>query len=185
LKAGLKTAVSVCLPFVDGVALHAAGLILNAGGVAFFGVSGAGKSTLSRLADRPVFSDEFAAVLPAAGREGFVLAATGFWGTYEIPGPLLPPVPLRALVALEKSPSFEWERLDRDHAFRRLISALAIPDCPGIALRCLPLLRRLAERVDVFRMGWNPSHPPIEAVEAILRRDPSETGGRESRIDGE
>jgi len=77
LEAVIRTAMMARLPLLGGLPLHAAGVILNERGVAFFGPSGAGKTTLSDTCPESVLSDELVAVAP---RERPWLVRSGFWG---------------------------------------------------------------------------------------------------------
>ena len=77
LETVIRTSMMARLPLVGGLPLHAAGVVLEGRGVAFFGASGAGKTTLSATSPVPVLSDELVAIGP--GRP-FSLVRSGFWG---------------------------------------------------------------------------------------------------------
>ena len=161
----LRTALVARLPAVGGLPLHAAGLVLEGAGVAFFGVSGAGKSTLAALAPGAVLSDELVAVVPGAP---FSLAASGHWGTLQGRA-RTDIVPLRALVELAKGPSFRLERLGPREAVRRLAGVTMVPPSPALWNAALAVAGRLVTTVPVYRMTWSPEAPPWEELSVALR----------------
>jgi hypothetical protein len=160
----LRVALAARLPSLGGLPLHAAGLVLDGRGVAFFGPSGAGKTTLSSRAAFPVISDELVAVIvdPPA------LRATGFWG--EMDGTPPPPddIPLAALVELAKGPSFRLSRLAPPLPLRRLLGVLMVPPHPALWAQAMTLAGRAAKAVPVYRMEWSPSEPPWPQLRAAL-----------------
>ena len=165
----LRVALSARLPSLGGLPLHAAGLVLDGAGLAFFGPSGAGKSTVSALAPGPVLSDELVAVTLGPP----VLRATGFWGEWE--SSERPPVeaPLAALVELAKGPAFRLERLAPDQAFRRLMGVLLVPPLPRPWREAMALAARAVRELPVYRMQWAPDDPPWDQ----LRRAMLNVGG--------
>ncbi len=118
LEVTLRTVLCSRLPFEGGLPLHAAGIVPDGRGIAFFGVSGAGKSTLAGLSPHPVLSDELVAVVAdhsGTGPAPFALTASGFWGTGEQDRTSEQPWPLVALVELAKGARGDREARSRDH----------------------------------------------------------------------
>ncbi len=160
----LRAALCACLPGVGGLPLHAAGVLLEGRGVAFFGASGAGKSTIASLAPGPVFSDELVAVT----LDPPTLRASGFWGETESLV-VAPGAPLAALVELAQGPSLRLERLDPLAALRRLLRVVLVPPAPWLWTEALALAQRLARERPAYRMEWSPADPPwAELAETIL-----------------
>jgi hypothetical protein len=165
----LRLAESCHLPLVGGLPLHAAGVILDGEGLAFFGPSGAGKSTLAAGYDGPLLSDELVAV---AGQP-FRLWGTGFWGDLEGGMRSAGSAPLAALVELIKGPRFSIERLDASLARRRLLDVVLVPLETRLWSAALAVLGRLVHAVPVYRMVWSPSAPPwAELRQMLLDRAP-------------
>lgn len=160
----LRVALSARLPSLGGLPLHAAGLVLDGAGLAFFGPSGAGKSTLSALAPGPVLSDELVAVT----LDPPVLRATGFWGGGESAERPPAEVPLAALVELARGPGFRLERQAPDEAFRRLLGVLLVPPLPRLWQEAMALAARAVREVPVHRMHWSPDDPPWDRLRRAI-----------------
>ncbi len=164
LEVVLRTSLLSRLPLDGGIPLHAAGVVLECGAVAFFGPSGAGKSTLAATSAHPVLSDELVA---AVRRPGFHLARSGFWGELgERPGS--EEAPLRAVVELAKGASYRIERLSAGDAVRRLAHVTAVPFASSLWRAALVNLRSLVAEVPVLRMTWTPREPPWDRLAADL-----------------
>jgi hypothetical protein len=162
LEAVVRTAMMARLPLVGGLPLHAAGVIADGRGLAFFGVSGAGKTTLAETSPHPVLSDELVALGPGDPPR---LVRSGFWG--EGRGPeRATGAPLAALVALDRGPSFDLERLGPSDAVRRLVSALPVPLAAPLWSRALAVAAGMVSRVPVYRMAWAPDEPPWDRLAA-------------------
>jgi hypothetical protein len=164
LNVVLRLAQSCQLPLVGGLPLHAAGVVLDGAGLAFFGPSGAGKSTLAACFDGPLLSDELVAV---AGQP-FRLWGTGFWGEFEGDTRSAGSAPLAALVELIKGSAFSIERLDVSLARRRLLDVILVPLETRLWSAALAVLGRLVHAVPVYRMVWSPSAPPWPELRQIL-----------------
>lgn len=162
LSIALRVAQAALLPLRGALPLHAAGLVLDGAGLAFFGVSGAGKSTLAGLAPGPVFSDE----LVVAGARPPRLRASGFWGERG-DGPPVPPAPLAGLFELDQRPALELRRLPAAEAFRRLLPVLLVPPQSEPWHAALEVLGALSREVPAWRLGWRPDQPPWEALRAL------------------
>lgn len=159
LSIALRVAQAALLPLRGALPLHAAGLVLDGSGLAFFGVSGAGKSSLAGLAPGPVFSDELVVV----GGSPPQLRASGFWGELGDGAPA-PPAPLAGLFELDKRSALELDRLPASEAFRRLLPVTLVP-AQGEAWRAaLDVLGRLLREVPAWRLGWRRDQPPWEAL---------------------
>lgn len=156
----LRVALSARLPLLGSLPLHAAGLVADGGGIAFFGPSGAGKSTLSGLAPFPVLSDELVAVALAPP----TLRATGFWGEMAQAAPAPVEAPLAALVELAKGPGFRLERIGPPAALRRLLGVLLVPPLPRAWSEAVALADRLVRERPVYRMEWTPAEPPWDRL---------------------
>jgi len=168
LEVTLRTALAARLPLEGGLPLHAAGVVVNGKGVAFFGPSGAGKSTLAASCPQVVLSDEMVAVVPGAGG-GYRLGGTGFWGTFESGDPRADLVPLAALVELDKGRPTRLDRLDARSALRRLVASTLVPPAPPLWSAALAVIGALVRVVPAFRLAWSPSEP-WEAIEEALGR---------------
>lgn len=168
LEVTLRAALAARLPLEGGLPLHAAGLVVEGRGTAFFGPSGAGKSTLAAASPHPTLSDEMVVVTPA-GPRGFLLGGAGFWGTLESGGGPSVLVPLTALVELGRGPALRVEPLDPTTALRRLVASTLVPPGPPLWSAALAATGRLVREVPVFRLAWSPVQP-WEEVEGALRR---------------
>jgi hypothetical protein len=161
LEITLRTVLCSRLPFEGGLPLHAAGIVADGQGIAFFGVSGAGKTTLASRSPYPVLSDELVAVVPAhSGTGPFALTASGFWGTGEQDRTSGKPCPLAALVELAKGAPFRLDRLEPRAAIARLVRVIMVPPGPPLWSAALAVLGRLVHAVPVYRMAWSPERPP-------------------------
>ena len=169
LAIALRVAQAALLPLRGALPLHAAGLVLDGAGLAFFGVSGAGKSTLAGLFPGPVFSDE----LVVAGGRPPRLRASGFWGELG-DGPPAPPVRLAGLFELDKRPALELLRLPATEAFRRLLPVVLVPPQSEPWHAALEVLGGLLKEVPAWRLGWRPDQPPWEALRALRAGAPAE-----------
>jgi hypothetical protein len=161
----LRLALSCALPLVGGLPLHAAGVVLEGAGLAFFGPSGAGKSTLAASFDGPLLSDELVAV---AG-EPPQLWGTGFWGELDAGSRWPTSAPLAGLVQLVKGEVFSIERLEVSLARRRLLAAVLVPLETRLWSAALAALGRLVQAVPVYAMAWTPSTPPWAELRRMLR----------------
>jgi hypothetical protein len=167
LRATLRVALTARLPLQGGLPLHAAGIVIDGGGFAFFGPSGAGKTTLASLVDAPLLSDELVTVVPSGS--SFGLAASGFWGTLGKRPTPSGPVRLRGLIALDRGPGLDLERLSRADALRRLIGATLVPVGSPLWTAALEVLSRLVHEVPVHRLSWIPSRRSWEQLRQRLR----------------
>ncbi len=161
LEITLRVALASRLPLEGGLPLHAAGLLMNGRGLAFFGPSGAGKSTLAGLSPHPVLSDELLAVVP--GRP-FDVVRTGFWGTLGRSDAPPGAFPLQALIELDKGLRFRLVRLSPREALRRLLGVIMVPIGPPLWSAALAVAGRLASQVPVYKMTWSPSSPPWDEL---------------------
>lgn len=172
LEVTLRTALAARLPLQGGLPLHAAGVVVDGLGVAFFGPSGAGKSTIAGTSPHPVLSDEMVAIVPApvvSGRPGsYGVAGTGFWGTLGQRAAPAGLFPLAALFELDRGPGTRTERLDSREATRRLIASVLVPPAPPLWAAALSSIGHIARGVPVMRLAWNPAEPPWPAIEAAL-----------------
>jgi hypothetical protein len=165
LGATVGSALRAYLPFVGGLPLHAAGVVVDGRAIVFFGPSGAGKSTLAASARSPVLSDELVAVY-AREREAF---GTGIWGTLgERPFPR-GGFDALALVELHKGPRFALERLAPRGAFQRLLGVLLTPSAAPIWTQSIAVLAGLCDSLPVYRMTWAPTADPWDAIASELR----------------
>ncbi len=171
LEITLRTVLCSRLPFEGGLPLHAAGIVSDERGIAFFGVSGAGKSTLAGSSPYPVLSDELVAVVPTHARPGaFALTASGFWGTGEKEGRSGKPRPLVALVELAKGARLRLDRLATREAIARLVRVVVVPPGPPLWSAALAVLGDLVREVPVYRMAWSPEQPPWPGLLKALPR---------------
>jgi hypothetical protein len=173
LEAVIRTAMMARLPLVGGLPLHAAGVVADGRGVAFFGPSGAGKTTLSRTSPFPVLSDELVAVVP--GRP-FDLVRSGFWGEGKEAAPAAP-APLALLVDLAKGPCFTLTRLAPAQAAGRVLASVPVPLASPLWSRALAAVAALVADVPVYRMEWSPATPPWERLGEVLGVGPERGRG--------
>jgi hypothetical protein len=115
-----------------GAVLHGAALVRGEGAFLFLGRSGAGKSTVSRLGMErglTVLSDDLNALLAAGpgGATGAAVLKLPFTGDFGEPGAPSPPVPLRAVLRLEKSAE-------------EAVTPLSRAEVVGCLLACSPFL---------------------------------------------
>ena len=176
LEAVIRTAMTARLPLLGGLPLHAAGVVAEGRGVAFFGPSGAGKTTVASTSPYPVLSDELVAVVP--GRP-FALVRSGFWGEGEETGPT-GSVTLALLVDLAKGPAFTLTRLRPAEAAGRLLASTPVPLAPPLWSRALAVAAALVREVPVQRMEWAPAEPPWERLAGVLGVGPERGRGADS-----
>jgi hypothetical protein len=171
LETVIKTAMMARLPVVGGLPLHAAGVVANGRGLAFFGPSGAGKTTLADTSPHPVLSDELVALNRGTPPS---LVRSGFWGEGRGPDGAAE-APLAGLVALEQGASFDLARLSAMDAVRHLVGSLPIPLAPPLWSRALAVASEMVSRVPVYRMAWTPREPPWERLDEALRHSTDES----------
>ncbi len=100
VAAALRVSLGLAAPMVDGLLLHAAGLVSDGGALVFLGASGQGKSTMeSRLAGWSLLADDAVLVWREAGR--WHATGTMLPGKERAPR-MVGRVPLAGLVMLEK-----------------------------------------------------------------------------------
>jgi hypothetical protein len=164
LEAVIRTAMMARLPLLGGLPLHAAGMVVEGRGVAFFGPSGAGKTTVASTSPFPVLSDELVAVAP--GRP-FDLVRSGFWGEGPASG-RTGPAPLSLLVDLAKGPALRLTRLRPAEAAGRVLASVPVPLAPPLWSRALAVAAALVRELPVYRMEWTPAEPPWERLAGVL-----------------
>jgi len=165
LETVIRTSLMARLPLDGGLPLHAAGVVLDGHGVAFFGASGAGKSTLAATSPVGVLSDELVAIAPV---RPFTLVRSGFWGEGG-PRGRAAAAPLRLLVDLAKGPSLELERLRPAIAAARILASVPVPHVRLLWKRTLAIVAELVGSTRVVRMTWSPAAPPWDALRDWLR----------------
>jgi len=181
LEAVIRTAMTARLPLLGGLPLHAAGVVVEGRGVAFFGPSGAGKTTVASTSPFPVLSDELVAVVP--GRP-FDLVRSGFWGEGKETA-RTGPVALALLVDLAKGPAFALTRLRPAVAAGRVLASAPVPLAPPLWSRTLAAAAALVGNVPVYRMEWSPATPPWELLAGMLGgRALKDPGGSAPRTPG-
>jgi hypothetical protein len=163
LETVVRTAMMARLPLVGGLPLHAAGVVMDGAGVAFFGPSGAGKTTVAAHSPFTVLSDELVAVVPAGP---FGLVRSGFWG--EGHGKPAAPAPLRLMLDLAKGEALRLTRLRPAAAAGRVVGSVPVPLAPPLWSAALAVVARLVQRVPVYRMEWTPAEPPWGRLAGIL-----------------
>lgn len=164
LEAVIRTSMMARLPLLGGLPLHAAGVVVDGRGVAFFGPSGAGKTTVASTSPFPVLSDELVAVAP--GRP-FGLARSGFWGEGPARG-RTGPAPLALLVDLAKGPALRLTRLRPAEAAGRLLASVPVPLAAPLWSRAVAVAAEIVREVPVERMEWAPAEPPWERLAGAL-----------------
>ncbi len=166
LGVSLRLALASWLPSCGGLPLHAAGVVSDGSGLAFFGPSGAGKSTLAASSPFRVLSDELVVVRGAPPH----LMASGFWGSLADASMVAPPAaPLLALVELAKGRRFRLSCLHPEPALRRLLRAMLVPPVAHLWRPALDVAAHLVRRVPTFRMEWSPDAPPWTALIRALK----------------
>jgi hypothetical protein len=164
LEAVIRTAMMARLPLVGGLPLHAAGIVADDRGVAFFGPSGAGKTTVAATSPFPVLSDELVAVVPGPP---FALVRSGFWGEGK-GSARAGGATLAVLVDLAKGPVLRLTRLSPAEAAGRLLASTPVPLAPPLWSRALAVAAALVREVPVHRMEWNPAEPPWERLAEVI-----------------
>ncbi len=164
LEAVIRTAMLARLPLVGGLPLHAAGVVAEGRGVAFFGPSGAGKTTVAATSPFPVLSDELVVAAPG---HPFDLVRSGFWGEGPARG-RASPAPLALLVDLAKGPAFRLVSLRPAEAAGRVLASTPVPLAPSLWSRALAVVAALVREVPVYRMEWTPADPPWERLAEVL-----------------
>jgi hypothetical protein len=164
LEAVVRTAMMARLPLLGGLPLHAAGVVVDGRGIAFFGPSGAGKTTVASTSPFPVLSDELVAVAP--GRP-FRLVRSGFWGEGLASG-RTGPVPLALLVDLAKGRALRLTRLPPAEAAGRLLASVPVPLAAPLWSSAVAVAAELVRQVPVERMEWTPAEPPWERLAGAL-----------------
>ena len=164
LETVIRTTMMARLPLLGGLPLHAAGVVVEGRGVAFFGPSGAGKTTVASTSPFPVLSDELVAVAP--GRP-FDLVRSGFWGEGPASG-RTGPAPLSLLVDLSKGAALRLTRLRPAEAAGRVLASVPVPLAPPLWSRALAVVAALVRELPVYRMEWAPAEPPWEGLAGVL-----------------
>ena len=164
LETVIRTTMMARLPLLGGLPLHAAGVVVEGRGVAFFGPSGAGKTTVASTSPFPVLSDELVAVAP--GRP-FDLVRSGFWGEGPASG-RTGPAPLSLLVDLSKGAALRLTRLRPAEAAGRVLASVPVPLAPPLWSRALAVVAALVRELPVYRMEWAPAEPPWERLAGVL-----------------
>ncbi len=145
----------------DGLLLHAAGVVMDGVGHAFFGPSGAGKTTIASLVagHAELLTDEN--VIVRMSGAGVDLLSTPFWG-HSTPSHLVSRtnrrVPLGGLYALIQAPHFALTRLDPAQAIVALLGTekVAIERVES-ASAWLTTAERLIDRVSVQSLAFRPT----------------------------
>ena len=164
LETVIRTSMMARLPLLGGLPLHAAGVVVEGRGVAFFGPSGAGKTTVASTSPFPVLSDELVAVAP---RRPFDLVRSGFWGEGPASG-RTGPAPLSLLVDLSKGAALRLTRLRPAEAAGRVLASVPVPLAPPLWSRALAVVAALVRELPVYRMEWTPAEPPWERLAGVL-----------------
>jgi hypothetical protein len=189
----LTTALPCVSTIVGCEALHAAAVTVDGAAVALIAAPGGGKSTVAAellRRDGELISDDVLAITRANGRIQAnpgppIMAVAGGGVTFPGLGERLgeeaedgsfwlgvrpavaTPLPLAALFLLERGQAAELRRVAGGAVTGRLLPhALSLSPEPGRALSRLGLLRELAARVPVFRVGL-PDDNPRATAEAI------------------
>jgi len=174
LEVTLRVALCSRLPFIGGLPLHGAGVVIGGSGVVFFGPSGAGKSTIAAASPYPVLSDE----LVVAGTDPPTLSSAGFFATES---DTFGRFDLRALVELEKSVGFSMTVLTPKEAFRRLLSVTMVPASSALWSPSMSVLTALIREVPVYRMAWSPREAPWAQITSRLDLAGATTAPDETR----
>ncbi len=167
LEITLRTALCCALPLQRAVALHAAGIVIDGRGAAFFGPSGAGKTTLASSSPHPVMSDELVVV----SGPPWELRSSGAWGELGPQPRSVDAVPLEFLAALDKGPEPVLSPLPPDSAIRKLLGVLVLPPSTGLWDQAFGVITELVKSVPTYRLRWFPSMPPWRVLQRIAFRE--------------
>jgi len=155
-----------------GMLFHAAGVVHQARGYAFFGLSGSGKTTVARFsAPAPVLNDDLLLVWPAG--EGWSVYATPFGkrrGTPEgAPSGAPSGVPLCALLRLVKDRDVFLRPLPKSRALGDLVANTPVLSGDGVWLpSVLSRWDALMARVPVYALHFRQDPAFWEVIDAEL-----------------
>lgn len=148
----------------EALIVHAAGIAVDAGGMALAGASGAGKTTIARLcssAGHAVLSDD--RVLLVRSAQGWRVHGTPWPGEGRFA--LNRGVPLSSVVFLSQGRANRARPLAAAELARRLLPLSSVPWFDAEASgRCLDLVARLAAEVAVRELTFLPDPGAVRAL---------------------
>jgi hypothetical protein len=166
LEIVLRLVLSCRLPVNGRVHLHAAGVVLPEGGVAFFGPSGAGKTTIAMASPFPVLSDELVTVGGAPPQ----IRPSGFWGHAGPSQALARTSPLVALVELVKGPAYRLRPCASRQAWPRLMGEIRVPTVTRYWRGALTVVGSLVASIPVLTLEWSPEKLVWDTLRADIRK---------------
>lgn len=163
----LRLLLSHDLPRHEGLLVHASGYGDARGAVVFMAPTGGGKTTTARkLPEGAVLSDDQVALRRVDGR--WYAHALPFVGEYaKATSPRV--TPLRALVLLEKGPSFAAARVSSGRALARVMHCTVRFVRGGDASGLLALVGDVVEKVPVYALSLSLGDPVMPFIEERLR----------------
>jgi hypothetical protein len=155
LEAAIRVGMSIALPRLGGLILHASAIAANGQTLVFAGHSGAGKSTIATLLSGSGFArlaDELLIVRPADGGSWHAHVAP-FIGDHDLPHGTR--MRLAGLHFLVQAPGHTRTRLPRTHALRELLRHVLVYVAePLTAARVLAAADALAAAVPCHRLEF-------------------------------
>ncbi len=157
---------STCLAVRNGMAMHAAGVVVDGQAILFIGRSGSGKTTMaglwSRQPDVTVLADDLVVVRQHGNR--FIAYGTPWHGTRGLCSPRS--APLERIYLIRHERSNQQARLSADALLAaRLYSGTFMPGWSKEGMtRHVEMIARLAERMPCYDLGFVPNVSVVDYV---------------------
>ena len=141
----------------DTFLFHSSAVAVDGQGYLFTAKSGTGKSTHTRLW-REYFGDKAIMInddkpLIQITETGAVIHGTPYNGKHRIGNKIS--VPLKAVCILERAEENHIERITKADAYTMLVQQILRPREPAQMAKTMQLIDKLAERVELYRLGCN------------------------------
>lgn len=181
LEAVIRIAMSVALPRLGGLLMHASAIEVRGEAHIFAGISGAGKSTISSMLAQSwsgctKLSDELLIVAPCPAVSGddasegapddrLAVYVTPFIGSQGLPHGRH--VPVRALYFLNQAPDHRCEAMSRTDGLRELLRHVLVYVAePGTAGHVLAAAARLVGEITCYQLFFA-KDPGVASVLAV------------------
>ena len=145
------------MPLYDTFVFHGSVIAVDGAGYLFTAKSGTGKSTHTRLwreyfGDKAVMINDDKPLLKIADI-GVIAYGTPYNGKHRLG--CNKSVPLKAICVLERSEENHIERVTKSQVYTMLLQQVYRPQDPVQMAKTLKLVDKLAERVELYRLGCN------------------------------